>query len=94
MSDKKPTQAMPQDGFRDPPDRTIGPARVPSGTSAADDASSGATDPKPHDGKNSKKDDAGSFHGGQSDAAYYGPEQLGDEVMFEGGNPNAASREG
>jgi hypothetical protein len=50
--------------------------------------SGGGNYPNPHRGK---EVDAGDFKGGQSDQAYYGESQLGDEQLDE--NHNAASKQ-
>lgn len=50
--------------------------------------SGGGTYPNPNRGK---EPDASDFKGGQSDQAYYGGSQLGDDQLDE--NENAASRQ-
>ena len=59
-----------------------------TGRSGGGDSGGGAY-PNPHSGKAAK---GGGFfgHGGQTDMAYHGPEQLGDEE--EGANVNSATK--
>lgn len=53
--------------------------------------SGGGAYDNPHAGK---KGGSGGFmgHGGQTEQPYHGGEQLGDETVAEGGNPNSATR--
>jgi hypothetical protein len=55
--------------------------------------SDGGPYPNPHTGKNGSKRGPDRFngHGGQTEQAYYGGQQLGDKVV--GDQPNAPSRE-
>lgn len=53
--------------------------------------SGGGAYPNPHSGKDGEGKSGGFLgHGGQSDMAYHGEGQLGDEVLE--GNPNAPAR--
>lgn len=82
--DKKP---MPADGSGtrlNPPDDN-GELASRRGGPEQTGESGGGPYPNPHSGK----DKAGNFKGGQSDQAYYGEGQLGDEEVGE--NPNAPS---
>lgn len=81
-SERKPTQAMADDGLKGAADGTNRPAR-----SGGD--SGGGRYPNPHTGKGPKK---GSFQGGQTVRGYHGPEQLGGEEIGSEDNPNAAAR--
>jgi hypothetical protein len=55
--------------------------------------SGGGPYPNPHTGKDGGKHPRNSFmgHGGQTEQAYHGPQQLGDEAIEE--QPNAGSRD-
>lgn len=64
------------------PDRTRGPASGKAGSE-----SDGAAYPNPHTGKAGTRNPK---HGGQSEQAYHGPGQLGDQST--GGTPNAVTR--
>ena len=44
-------------------------------------------------GPSGPKDQGEAFHGGQSEAAYHGTGQLGEQPAGKGENPNAPSRE-
>jgi hypothetical protein len=77
------TQAMPQDGLKGAADGTNRPDENPG-------ESGGGAYPNPHTGSEGKGDQE--WHGGQSETAYHGPEQLGDEEIKPGGNQNAGSK--
>ncbi len=70
MSDKTPTQAMPNDGREGAFDGTNQP-----GTAS------------PQRGAGGKR--KGGFRGGQSEMAYHGPGQLGEQQVGDHDNPNA-----
>ena len=55
--------------------------------------SGGGAYPNPHSG-NGHPDEGFLGHGGQSEIAYHGPGQLGDEQVDEDANANSATRSG
>ena len=85
MADQKPTpvpgdhEAAAQEG-----------ARGASGRVAGGESGGGAY-PNPH-GTGEGKSQGFMGHGGQSDIDYHGPEQLGDEEVGNGDDPNSATR--
>ena len=66
------------------------PAPGMSGRDKMGGESQGGAYPNPHD-KQSAKDDG--FHGGQSDQAYHGHGQLGEEDVPDEENANAPSKD-
>lgn len=83
MAETFKMQADGQDGDAD--------AKVPDGVNSAGwQAGSGGAYPNPHTGK---KPEGGGFfgHGGQTEIAYHGPKQLGDQKLAERDNENAAT---
>lgn len=90
---EKKTQAMPHDGLKGAPDGV---------NSQADNAmgANRASVPRPDPRKRNLVDGKRRFtekvmgHGGQSEMAYYGPQQLGDDEVEPGGNPNAGTKKG
>ena len=88
----KQLQAMPRDGRAGAPDGVNSQAdrRATGGGSA------GAPYPNPHTGK--QEGERGRFgggalgHGGQSSIGYHGPQQLGEQEIRPGGNPNAGAK--
>lgn len=92
MSDKHPTQAIPDDGRKGAP-AGMDDAR-PSGRTGGGE-SGGGPYPNPHTGKGEKARDEGfGTHGGQSVNGYHGPQQLGDREVTPGGNTNAGGKTG
>jgi hypothetical protein len=77
MTDKQPMQADGAGTSRDAPTSDREP-------NVQDGQSQGGAYPNPHTGKK-----GGHFEGGQSDKAYHGTGQLGDQKTGE--QPNAAS---
>jgi hypothetical protein len=55
--------------------------------------SGGGAYPNPHSGKDDHPGDGFLGHGGQTDIAYHGPEQLGDDQVGQDQNPNAATKD-
>ena len=86
MSEKERTQAMPAGGAKGGPDGTNRPSKLGDGREAGGDAGSGG----PYPGQPSVGGKR--FRGGQSNAAYHGTGQLGEDEVTEGGNPNAGSK--
>lgn len=84
MTDKQPTQGMADDGRKGAADGTNRPGEARSG---GGDSGGGAF-PRPHATKSSGK----SFAGGQSEKAYHGTGQLGDEKVGDRTNRNAPAR--
>jgi hypothetical protein len=90
MTEKTPTQAVKSDD----PDKSDSPAKsgkageVPADKGAE---SAGGAYPNPHTGKEGKGG-SGDWHGGQSETAYHGSGQLGEEKTQPKGNPNSGSR--
>lgn len=83
MSDeKKPTQSMGVARDKGAPDGTNTP-RKGGGESA------GGAYPNPHTGKEPPKKE---WHGGQSETAYHGSGQLGEDETEPGGNPNSGAQ--
>ena len=80
MSDKKPTQAMPDDGRAGAPDGTNQP-------DTADPGAGGGGRLRPD-----RSEQRGGFRGGQSQPAYHGSHQLGEQPTDDADNPNAAAR--
>ena len=79
MADYK--QPMPADGSGtepNPPDRN-GELASRRGGAEQTGESGGGPYPNPHSGKD--KDESGDFKGGQSDQAYYGSGQLGEDKL-------------
>jgi hypothetical protein len=89
MSTKKATQAMPHDGLEAAPDGTNEPPRMEKGEPAGSDAGGGGPYPRPYASKQKKP----GFRGGQTNAAYHGPGQLGERVVSDSENPNSVARE-
>ena len=79
MSDKQPTQAMP-DGQRDSAAAATEAAELDSRENGG-----GGGLPRPETGKQ----DENRFRGGQSERAYHGPHQLGEQQVDDRDNPNA-----
>lgn len=77
MSDKKQTQAMPHDSREGSPDGANEPPKMSNGEPAGSDAGGGGPYPRPHASKQKKPN----FRDGQTNAAYHGPGQLGEEVV-------------
>lgn len=75
---KLPTQGMADDGHQGEPDGTGVPR---------DERGAGGGGPTGPQGKRKP------FHGGQSEAAYHGTGQLGEQPVSEDAPPNAPSRE-
>lgn len=83
MADKHPTQGMaPDDGRKGQPDGT----GIPTDTRGA--GGGGPVGPKDAGTKD------GGFHGGQSNAAYHGHGQLGEQEVDGQDNANSPSRDG
>lgn len=83
MSDeKKPTQSMGDGQDKGAPDGTNAP-RKGGGESA------GGAYPNPHTGKEPSMKE---WHGGQSETAYHGSGQLGEDETEPGGNPNSGAQ--
>ncbi len=80
--DTQPTQSMGNPQDKGAPDGTNVP-RKGGGESA------GGAYPNPHTGKAPPKTE---WHGGQSETAYHGGGQLGEEETQPGGNPNSGSK--
>ncbi len=80
--DRKPTQAMPEDGRKGAPDgvNTQGKQRA-----------SGASGGQDEKGEPSMKGPLG--HGGQSVQGYHGSGQLGSRDVRPGGNHNSGAKE-
>lgn len=89
MDDKKPTQAMPDDGLEGAPDGTNRPPTMDDGTPAGSDAGGGGPYPRP-DARQRKKP---GFRGGQTLAAYHGKGRLGEEAVGGTTNPNAVAED-
>jgi hypothetical protein len=89
MDDKKPTQAMPHDGLEGAPDGTNEPPRMSDGEPAGSDAGGGGPYPRPNASKKKKP----GFRGGQTNAAYHGSGQLGDQPVGDGENSNSVARD-
>ena len=79
MSDKQPMQADGQGTEPSPPDDNgeLASRREPRGESG------GGAYPNPHTGKDGSNDGPDTFggHGGQTQQAYHGGKQLGDEKL-------------
>jgi hypothetical protein len=82
VTEKFPTQAMGDGTHKGQPDGTNG------ATDVADDEKRSNPYAEAKNGKRPKH----KWRGGQSAAAYHGPQQLGDQVVTPGGNPNSASK--
>jgi len=81
--DNKPADSGRGDG--------VGQPQV-SGRSAAGESGGGAY-PNPHSGKKSDNHPSSFMgHGGQSEMAYHGTGQLGEEQVDEKANPNAPAK--
>lgn len=92
MADRKPTSGMKDDGRKGAPDGVNNPGTMGRKGKGESD---GGPYPNPHTGKSGKaaKEGYGS-HGGQSEIAYHGPEQLGEKNVEPGGNKNAGAKKG
>ncbi|TKD51555.1 hypothetical protein [Sphingomonas baiyangensis] len=77
MSDRKPMQASGQDTDRNAPDG-VSDIKI-SGKTGSESA--GAAYPNPHTGKDGNPD--ADKHGGQTEIAYHGPGQLGEQKVGE-----------
>ena len=92
MADKHPTQAIPDDGRKGAADGTN---RADASGRGGRGESGGGSYPNPHTGKSEKARKEGfGEHGGQTVTGYHGPQQLGDEEIKPGGNPNAGGKTG
>lgn len=90
MTDKTPVQA---DGGGTAPDPAAeGEVASRRGPDAGGGESGGGAYPNPHTGKEESADGPGTFggHGGQTDIAYHGSGQLGEEKV--GSNANQPTR--
>jgi hypothetical protein len=86
--DKEPMQADGSDGIgADVADEKNPPSAGRPDTNENLGQSAGGAYPNPHTGK-----DKGGFHGGQSEAGYFGKGQLGDKDVGE--TENAPNEEG
>ena len=87
-------QAMPSDGRKGTPDGVNSQAEGVT----SDGSMEGARYPNPHsDGDDRESGGFGTgfmSHGGQSDMAYHGSGQLGDEEVEPGGNVNSGNQDG
>lgn len=90
--DKKSTPGMPDDGLTGAPDGV---------NTQGDEVAEGARKSRIlREGRAKSPDDHENFgpgwfeHGGQSAMGYHGPQQLGDEEVRPGGNPNSGSKTG
>ena len=92
MADKFPTQAVPADPHEGVPDGTSDPS--PTGRGGAGESGGGAY-PNPHTGKSEEAREEGfGKHGGQTVMGYHGSQQLGNQEVKPGGNPNAGDKSG
>jgi len=95
MTDKTPTQAVPQDGEKGGPDGMNRPGATGPGVTGRGGMgeSGGGPYPNPHTGKSDKEAAKGfGEHGGQTVAGYHGTGQLGDKEVKPGGNVNAGGK--
>ncbi|WP_156140899.1 hypothetical protein [Sphingomonas sp. 37zxx] len=85
MSDKQPMQASGAGTSRDAPDG-VSDAKISGKTGSESD---GAAYPNPHTGKDGNPE--ADKHGGQTEIAYHGPGQLGEQKVGETKNAVAES---
>ncbi len=85
---KRPTPGMPHDGLKGAPDGV---------NTQGEEAASGADKSHAREAGSPTRDkdefgNGRTGHGGQSVMGYHGPQQLGDEEIKPGGNPNSGAQ--